>query len=110
MHKPLPPELARLGDQLAAATARSARAERRRRTVRRRAAATAGAALIALAAVAPEQLQRGEAPVRLAAAAAIGYEPSGCDRPRGATFAAARPCAAPGTRDVTPDPRARRVN
>ena len=59
--------------------------------------------------IAPGSCSGRETPVRLAAAAAIGYTPSGCDRPRGATFAAARPCAAPGTRDVTPDPRARRA-
>ena len=43
------------------------------------------------------------------AAAAIGYTPTACDRPRGATFAAARPCASPGTTDVKPDRLARRL-
>ena len=32
-----------------------------------------------------------------------------CDQPRGATFAAARPCAAPGTTDSTPGGLARRL-
>jgi hypothetical protein len=32
-----------------------------------------------------------------------------CDQPRGATFAAARPCAAPGTTDATPSGLARRL-
>jgi hypothetical protein len=109
MRDPLPPELARLGDELAAATARSAEADRRRTTVRKRFAVTTAAALLALAALAPAQLQPGEGPVRLAAAAAIGYKPSGCDRPRGATFAAARPCASPGSTDAELSDLSRRL-
>jgi len=105
MQDPLPPDLARLGDQLSAATARSARSERRRR----RAAVTAAVTALAFVAVAPGAMQRGESPVRLATATAVGYTPSGCDRPRGATFAAVRPCARPGARDVAPDRMARRM-
>ena len=44
----------------------------------------------------------------LAAASAV-YRPTACDQPRGATFAAARPCAAPGTTDATPGGLARRL-
>jgi hypothetical protein len=101
MHDPMPPDLARLGDQLAAATTRSAHKERRRR----RMAVTAAVTALAFVAVAPGAVQRGESPVRLATATAVGYTPSGCDMPRGATFAAVRPCASPGTRDVAPDRR-----
>jgi len=43
------------------------------------------------------------------AAASASFKPTACDRPRGATFAAARPCAAPGTTDATPDRLARRL-
>jgi hypothetical protein len=107
MREPLPPELARLGDDLAAATARSARADRRRSALRKRFAVTTAAALLAFAALAPAQLQRGDAPVRLAAA--IGYKPSGCDRPSGATFAAARPCASPGATDAALSDLSRRL-
>ena len=105
MHDRLPPDLARLGDQLAVATALSAQEERRKTALRRRVAVTAAVTALAFVAVAPVTLQRGGAPVRLATATAAGYTPSGCDEPRGATFAAVRPCASPGTRDVAPDRR-----
>jgi hypothetical protein len=107
----LPPDLSRLGDELARATARSARSERRRATTRRRLAVTGAATALAFVVLAPGTLQRGDGsgPVQLAAAAAIGYHPTACDQPRGATFAAARPCASPGTTDVTPDRLSRRL-
>jgi hypothetical protein len=109
MHDPLPPDLARLGDQLGAATAR-ARARRHRRLLLGRFGATGAAAAIALAMFAPGALQSTDGPRSFAAAAASTvYRPVACDQPRGATFAAARPCAAPGTTDATPGGLARRL-
>ncbi len=110
MPEPLPPDLSRLGDQLARATTVNARVQARRATVRRRLAVTVAATLMAFVALAPQTLQPrdGSGPVQLAVAA-IGYTPTACDRPRGATFAAARPCASPGTTDVKPDRLARRL-
>lgn len=107
MPEPLPPDLSRLGDALAKATARSAVAERRRASVRRRFVLTGVATALAFAILAPAGLQPGAgAPLQFAAAAS--YEPNACDQPRGATFAAARPCASPGTTDVSLDRLARR--
>ena len=109
MHDPLPPDLARLGDQLGAATAR-ARARARRNALLARLGATGAAAAIALAMFAPGALHPTDGARTLAlASASIVYRPMACDQPRGATFAAARPCAAPGTTDATPDGLARRL-
>jgi hypothetical protein len=109
MHDPLPPDLAQLGDQLATATAR-ARARRRRRAQLARLGVTGAAAALTLAVFAPAGLQPSDGARSLALASATAtYRPAACDRPRGATFAAARPCAAPGTTDSTPGGLARRL-
>ena len=109
MHDPLPPDLARLGDQLGAATARAG-ARARRKALLTRVGATGAAAAIALAMFAPGALQPTDGARTFAFAAASSvYRPVACDQPRGATFAAARPCAAPGTTDATPGGLARRL-
>ena len=109
MHDPLPPDLARLGDQLAAATARAGARERRKMRLVR-VGITGAAAALALAVFAPGALHPTDGTRTLAiAAAGSTYRPMACDQPRGATFAAARPCAAPGTTDATPDVLARRL-
>ena len=109
MHDPLPPDLARLGDQLASATER-ARARARRNARLARLGITGAVAAMAVAVFAPGALQPGDGARRLAIASASAvYRPAACDQPRGATFAAARPCAPPGTTDATPDALARRL-
>jgi len=109
MHDPLPPDLARLGDQLATATAR-ARARARRKSRMARMGVTGAVAALAVAVLAPGALHPGDSARQLAiASASVIYRPAACDQPRGATFAAARPCAAPGTTDATPDVLARRL-
>ena len=109
MHDPLPPDLARLGDQLSTATAR-ARARARRKARMARLGVTGAVAAMAVAVFAPGALHPGDSARQLAiASASVIYRPAACDQPRGATFAAARPCAAPGTTDATPDVLARRL-
>ena len=109
MHDPLPPDLARLGDQLSTATAR-ARARARRNARMARLGVTGAVAAMAVAVFAPGALHPGDSARQLAiASASVIYRPAACDQPRGATFAAARPCAAPGTTDATPDVLARRL-
>jgi hypothetical protein len=109
MTEPLPPELSRLGDAIARATEARVVARRRRNAVLARMGATGIAASLALAALAPGVLQPGDgAPSPLLASSRVVYQPMACDRPRGATFAAARPCASPGSTDVTLDLLARR--
>ena len=109
MHDPLPPELARLGDPRAAATERAG-ARSRRNARLARLGVTGAAAALALAVFAPGALHHSDSARTLAiAAASTTYRPMACDQPRGATFAAARPCAAPGTTDATPDVLARRL-
>ena len=109
MHDPLPPDLSRLGEQLASATARDS--VRRRRNARMaRLGLTGGAAALAMAVFAPGVLHRADGARSVAfASASVIYRPIACDQPRGATFAAARPCATPGTTDATPDGLARRL-
>jgi hypothetical protein len=109
MHDPLPPDLARLGDQLAVATARAgARARRNARLARM--GVTGATVALALAVLAPGALHPSDGTRTLAiAAAGTAYRPVACDQPRGATFAAARPCAAPGATDATPDGLSRRL-
>ena len=76
----LPPELARLGDELARAARRKhARRERQRRIA---AAAVAGAA--AFVAFTPAALDPAQRPLSLASTAS--YAEPGCDHPRGARF------------------------
>ena len=109
MHDPLPPDLARLGDQLAAATTRAG-ARARRRKLMTRIGITGAAAALALGVFAPGALHPTDGARTLAiAAASATFKPTACDQPRGGTFAAARPCAAPGTTDATPDLLARRL-
>jgi len=109
MHDPLPPDLARLGDQLAVATTRAgARARRRKRMARL--GLTGAAAALAIGVFAPGALHPSDSARTLAlAAASVSFKPTACDQPRGGTFAAARPCATPGTTDATPDLLARRL-
>jgi hypothetical protein len=109
MQDQLPPDLQRLGDQLAAATTR-ARARARRTARMARLGATGATAALAIAVFAPGTLHPsdGISRVALASASAV-YRPMACDQPRGATFAAARPCAAPGTTDAAPGVLARRL-
>jgi hypothetical protein len=110
MHDHLPPDLARLGDQLAAATARAGARQQRRKKLLARLGATGAAAALALGVFAPGILHPSDGARTLAlAAASASFKPTACDQPRGATFAAARPCAAPGTTDATPDRLARRL-
>jgi hypothetical protein len=102
MTSQLPPDLSRLGDQLARATERHATARRRRVHVLARVAATAVAAALALAVLWPGALgsaDRSDDMLQFATTGAT-YVPTACDQPRGATFAAARPCATPGVTDV----------
>jgi hypothetical protein len=109
MHEPLPPDLSRLGELLAGATARDS--TRRRRNARMaRLGVTGAVAAAALAVFAPGALRPADGARTLAlASASAAYRPVACDQPRGATFAAARPCAAPGSTDATPDGLARRL-
>jgi len=109
MHDRLPPDLARLGEHLADATERD-RARRRRNALLARLGATGAAAALTLTVFAPGALHSADGARTLAfASAGVAYRPVACDQPRGATFAAARPCAAPGTTDATPDGLARRL-
>lgn len=110
MRDSLPPDLDRLGDQLAAATERAG-ARARRNAMLSRLGITGAAAALALAVFAPGVLHPGDAARTFAftTAGATSYRPMACDQPRGATFAAARPCAAPGTTDATPGGLARRL-
>jgi hypothetical protein len=98
----LPPDLSKLGDHLARATERHATARRRRADVLGRLAATGVAAALALGVLWPGALGSADRTDDLVRFATTGvtYVPSGCERPRGATFAAARPCATPGVTDV----------
>src|SRR5688572_7730784 len=102
MSSQLPPELSKLGDQLARATQRHATARRRRADVLARLAATGVAAAVALAVLWPGALGSADRTDDLLRFATTGaaYVPTACDQPRGATFAAARPCATPGATDV----------
>src|ERR671910_2724250 len=110
MHEPLPPDLDRLGDKIAAATTRARARVHRRKVLLARLAATGAAAALALGVFAPGALHPSDSARTLAiAAASASFKPTACDQPRGATFAAARPCAAPGTTDATPDLLARRL-
>jgi hypothetical protein len=80
----LPADLDRIGDQLAAAAARSI-ASRRRRRLALRTGVTAAVVLTALApaALGPAERVPGAAPLLLASAPAI---PTACDQPRGGRF------------------------
>jgi hypothetical protein len=71
----LPPDLARLGDDLAGAARRTARRERRRRI-----AVAAAVGAVAFAGMTPAAL--GPAERQFAFADATRFEPPGCDYPR----------------------------
>src|SRR4051794_40807413 len=102
MAEPLPPDLSRLGDAIESATARRARVDARRATRRRQLAATALAVALAVAVIGPGTSGRHPGgDLALSSARAALYHPMACDQPRGATFAAVRPCATPGVTDVT---------
>jgi hypothetical protein len=84
---PLPPDLERLGEQLAAA-AESTRDRRRQRAEQRRRLAIAGVVgAIALAVLTPGQLGPAIREFTLANATVI---PPGCETPRGSGFMLAR--------------------
>ena len=105
----LPPDLDRLGTVLAGATARDARARARRAERQRRAVGVGVAAALALTVFAPAALQPSDlAGTAMLASSGAAYRPVACDRPRGATFVAVRPCARPGATDVALDRLARR--
>jgi hypothetical protein len=97
----LPPDLSRLGDQLSRATEARAAARRRRTERLVQVAATGLATALAAAVLLPGALSPGDRGGELAQAAGrTVYIPNMCDQPRGATFAAARPCATPGATSV----------
>jgi hypothetical protein len=77
----LPPDLSRIGDELAAAAARSLRA-RRRRVLAGRWAATAVAGALAFAALTPARL--GTAQGGRLRTTVLASAPAGCDQLRGA--------------------------
>src|SRR3954463_10477033 len=104
MAEQLPPDLSRLGDEIDRATARRFRERKRRAERRRRIAGTVAAGAAALAAFGPGALQPATRSQDTAlASSSVGYHPISCDQPRGATFAAVRPCASPGATNVSPD-------
>jgi hypothetical protein len=82
----LPPDLERLGAQLAAA-AGSTRDARRRRTERRRRVARAGVVgALAFALLTPGPLGSGMRDLAGTRLARASFSSLGCDHPRGATF------------------------
>jgi hypothetical protein len=82
----LPPDLERLGEQLAAA-AGTRRDARRRRAERRRRVATAGVVgALAFAVLTPTPLNSGVRDLARTSLADADSAPLGCDHPRGATF------------------------
>jgi hypothetical protein len=90
----LPPDLARLGDDLVAAAQRSAARRERRRRV---ALATAVGAL-AFVALTPAALDPAQREIEFASTTA-SFAPPGCDQPRGARFTMA---ACEGTEILRP--------
>ena len=109
MSEPLPPELDRLGDALARAADRKASSRNHRRTVLARLAGSGAAAVLAFTALHPGALGTAARDGGLQlASSSVAYVPAACDQPRGATFAAVRPCARPGATDVATDALARR--
>jgi hypothetical protein len=79
----LPPDLARIGDELAAAAARSLRA-RRRRAIVVRCATTAVAGVLAFAALSPARLGTAEGGRPGTTVLASSPAHAGCDQLRGA--------------------------
>jgi hypothetical protein len=96
---PLPPDLDRLGEQLAAAAART-RDKRRRRAEQRRRLAIAGVlGAIAFAVLTPGRLGPAMRDFALANATVV---PPGCETPRGSGFMLARCEAARAARPHHP--------
>jgi hypothetical protein len=83
----LPPDLARLGDQLVAAAGRTTR----RRVRRRRFAVAVAAGALAFAALTPAGLGPAQRDLTFVEAAAR-FAPPGCDQPRGARFTMPAAC------------------
>ena len=111
MPEPMPPELDRLGDALARAADRKVRTRRHRRDLLARLAGSGVAAVLAFTALHPGALggaDRGGSGLLRMASTSVAYVPAACDQPRGATFAAVRPCARPGATDVATGALARR--
>jgi hypothetical protein len=82
----LPPDLERLGQQLAGA-AGNALAARRRRSERRRRVALAGViGALAFAVLTPGPLGTGARDITDVGLAGADFGPLGCDHPRGASF------------------------
>ena len=105
----LPPDLTSLGDQITQAAESRMRERKRRLALLARLGYTGVAAAVALAIVAPGALGPSDRGLfQLASASTATYTPAACDQPRGATFAAARPCAPPGATDVVLSSLARR--
>jgi hypothetical protein len=90
MPQDLPPDLSRLGAELAAATDRAVGERRLRRARLLRLGACGLAAVLALGALPPSRLgpaDRAAPPVQLALTATpVGFAPRACDQPRGARF------------------------
>jgi peptidoglycan/LPS O-acetylase OafA/YrhL len=106
----IPPDLSFLGDRLAAAAAVRLREQRRRRQRLAKVAATGIAAALTIAVLSPGALSPADRGLfQLASASTATYVPAACDQPRGATMAAARPCAPPGTTDAPLGSLARRL-
>jgi hypothetical protein len=95
---PLPPDLERLGEQLAAAAA-STRDRRRRAEQRRRLAIAAVAGAIALVVLTPGRLSPAIREFTLANATVL---PPGCETPRGSGFMLPRCEPAPAARPHRP--------
>jgi hypothetical protein len=102
MSHQLPPDLSRLGDQLTAAAERRVRERRRRLAIVGRLAVTGVATALAFGILSSGPLGTAERPgdALELASATTAYVPVACDQPRGATFAAARPCGPPGATDA----------
>jgi hypothetical protein len=85
----LPPDLSRLGDELAAAAARSIAARRHRRSVLGRGMATTIAAILTVAVLSPAALGPGQRMPLIggdhSALASLSVD-RGCDQPRGQRF------------------------
>jgi hypothetical protein len=96
---PLPPDLDRLGEQLAAAAARTRDKRSRRAEQRRRLALVGVVGAIAFAALTPGTLSPAVRDVALANAAVV---PPGCETPRGSGFMLERCEAAPAARPHRP--------
>jgi hypothetical protein len=82
----LPPDLDRLGAQLATAAGTTAAARRRRAERRRRVARAGVIGAVAFAVLTPTPLGSGVRDVGHTSLAGTDFQRLGCDHPRGATF------------------------